>query len=80
MPNLSQANLAYHDASQRRSDEAPIKETVKRFQEDKDPYRKFLVTGRSAHQHSAQAKDDKSSEVHAGKSVVWSWVITRSLC
>ena len=67
MPKLSQANLAHHDASQRRSDEAPIKETAKRFQEEKDPYRKFLVTGRSAYQHSAQAEEDKSGEVHAGK-------------
>ncbi len=80
MPKLTQANLAYHNASQRRSDEAPIKETVKRFQEEKDHYKKFLVTGRSAHQHSTQAINDKSSEVHAGKSVVWSWVTTRSLC
>lgn len=75
MPKLSQANLAYHNASQRRSDEAPITQPVKRWLEENEPYRTFLATG-----HSAQAKDDKRNEHHPGMSVIrWRFIARNSL-
>ena len=61
MPTLSQANLAHHDASHGRSDAAPPTQPVKRFLEEHEPYREFLVTG-----HSAHAKDDGRNEGSLG--------------
>ena len=67
MPKLSQANLASYNAIQKRSDEAPMKQTVKGFREEDDPYRRFLVTGKSNYQYEALAKAGKNHDVHAGK-------------
>lgn len=63
MPELNQDNLARYNAGQRRPDEAPVKQTIKRFREETDPYRSFLVTGHSVRQPSARAKNDKSNGV-----------------
>lgn len=70
MPELSQANLAYRNARQTRSDEVTVKQTMKRFHEENDPRRMFFVIGYSAHQHSAQAKDGMTNKVHTGMSVI----------
>ena len=61
MPELSQANLVRHNASQRSSDKPPIKQTMKFFHEENEPWKKFLVTGHSVHQHSAKAKDNSKT-------------------
>ena len=67
MPKLSQANLASYNAIQRKSDEAPMKQTIKGFLEEEDPYRRFLVAGNSNHQYEALAKAGKNHDVDAGK-------------
>lgn len=80
MPKLTQANLDYHNASKQRSDDAPVKQTVERFHKENESYRKFLVTGHSAHQYDAQTKGDNKNKVHTGTSVIRWWINTRSLC
>lgn len=80
MPELSQANLASYNGIQRRSDEAPIKQTVKGFREEDDPYRRFLVTGKSNYQYEALAKADKGHYVHAGKGRVRWRVVAERPC
>lgn len=79
MPELSQTNLAYHNASQKGSHEAAIKQTVKHFHEENDQYRRFLVTGLPFHQREAQAKDENGNKFHTGTSVLRRRIITSKL-
>ena len=80
MAELSQANLASYNAIHRKSDEAPMKQTVKDFREEDDPYRRFLVTGKSSYQCEAPAKAGKNHNVHAGKGIGRWRIIAESSC
>ena len=53
---LTEANLSRHNESHGKSQTAANeeKETMKSFQEDDDPYRRFLLTGDSPHQQGDQ--------------------------
>lgn len=57
-----------------------MKQTVKGFREEDDPYRRFLVTGKSNHQYDALAKAGKSHDVHAGKGRGRWRIVTERLC
>lgn len=58
---LTEANLSGHNDSHGKSQMAvnEEKQTMKCFQEDDDPYRRFLVTGDSPHQQGAQQESNQ---------------------
>lgn len=59
---LNEKHLIDHNANHQRIKEIQEKQTTKRFREEDDPYRRFLVTGESPHQQKAQAKKDSSKQ------------------
>ena len=63
---LTEANLSRHDESHRKGHMAADeeKQTMKRFREEDDPYRRFLHTGDSPHQqrHKQESKQGKIPE------------------
>ena len=58
---LTEANLSHHDESHGKSQMAADeeKQTMKRFREEDDPYRRFLHTGDSPHSKGTSRKANK---------------------
>ncbi len=66
---LTEANLSRHDESHRKGHMAADeeKQTMKRFREEDDPYRRFLHTGDSPHQQRDQSRSIVNQENKQGK-------------
>ena len=63
---LTQVNLTSHDTSKTTRDLTPEKQTMRRFHQEHDLYRRFLVTGDTTKRQEQLAKYDGMNEGTSG--------------